>query len=190
MFISLLPYSERLMSMYARHGRWMWYQRKVGRKNWNNGFGLHSNNSCIILQICVWVYGVMDTMFPPLLILCIFDFYIFRKQILNRKELLILPWVLEPLSSFISGPSLSWLICLPHFYIFLQLLCSLFMIVFFLLYLSHSLLTLLSDFLKTLTLHFCYFLLRWNYDIPVRQICCTVYIYAYYRRLKGYDMIN
>ena len=152
--------------------------------NINSGVGLHSDHSCLILWIYVWVYGIMDKMSPPLLISSISDFYIIKKSILNSKELLLLPWVLETLRSLISGPSLSWLMCLPPFYIFLQLLCSLFVLVFFLLSWGQSLPTLLYDLLETLTLHCCCFLLECNDDSPVRQLCCTVYLYACYRCLK------
>ena len=65
--ISLCPQLERLMYMSERHGRWMWRQSKVGKMNNNNGVGLHSNQPCIILWICVWVYRVMDTIYPPFL---------------------------------------------------------------------------------------------------------------------------
>ena len=152
--------------------------------NINNEVGLHSNHSCLILRICVWVYGFMDTMFPHLLILVTYDFYIVGKSIINSEESLILPWGLEPLCSLISGLLLSWLTCLPSFSVFLQLSCSLFLIVFFLLFWSRSLPTLLSNLLETLTLHFCYCLLECNYDIPVRQLWCSVYLYACNSRLK------
>ena len=49
-------------------------------------------------------------------------------HILNSEELLLLPWFLETLSSFIYVPLLSWLVCLPPFSIFLQLFCSSFVI--------------------------------------------------------------
>ena len=85
--------------------------------NINNGVSLHSNHSCLILQILVWLCGFVDTMFPPLLILSISDFSIVGKYILNSKELLLPPWVLEPLRSLTSGPSLSWSKCLsPYLY--------------------------------------------------------------------------
>ena len=150
--------------------------------NINNGVGLHYNHSCLILRICVWLYGVMDTLLPPWLISSISDFSIFGKPILNSEEFLLLPWVLEPLCSLISGPSLSWLMCLPPFSIFLQLLCSLFVLVFFLLSLAYALPTLLSTMLETLTSNCFYCLLKFNDDIPVRQLCCTVYLYACNRR--------
>ena len=69
----------------------------------NNGVSPHYNHSCLILRICVWVYGAMDTMFPPLLILSISDLSTVGKYILNGEELLLLPLFLEPLSSFIYG---------------------------------------------------------------------------------------
>ena len=146
--------------------------------NINNEVGIHSNHSCLILWICVWVYGVMDTMPPPLPISSISEFSIFGKSILNREELFLLHWFLEPLYSLISGPSLSWLMCLPPFSILLQLLCSLFVIVFFLLSWVHALPTLMSDLIETLTSHCRYCLLECNDDNPVRKLCCTVYIYA------------
>ena len=117
----------------------------------------------------------------PLLISSISDFCIFGKSILDSKELLLLPWVLELLSSLIYVPSLSWFF-LPPFSIFLQLLCLLFVIVFFLLSWSNSLPTLLYALLETLTLYFCYCILECNDDIPVRQIYCTVYLYSCKRR--------
>ena len=169
------------MSISARHGNRMWYRRKVRKMNTKYGVGIHSNHSCLILRICVWVYRFMDTMFPPLLIFIISDFSIVGKSILDSEELFLLPWVLEPLYSLISVPSLSWLVCFPPFYIFLQLLCSLFVIVLFLLSLSHSLPTLLSALIETLTLNCCYCLLECNDDIPVRHIWCTFYSYAYNR---------
>ena len=78
--------------------------------------------------------------------------------------------------------SLSWLICLPPFSIFLQLLRSLFVLVFFLLYWSHDIPSLLYAILETLTLHCCYCVFECNDDSPVRQICYTVYLYACNRR--------
>ena len=81
--------------------------------------------------------------------------------------------------------------CFTPFYIFLQLLHSLFVLVLFLLSWSHSLPTLLSDMLKTLTLHCCYCLLKCNYLRPVIHLCCTVYLYVCNRRLKkGDDLMN
>ena len=171
------------MSISARHGRRMWQWIKVGKININNGVGLYSNHSCIILRICVWVYGFFDTMLPPFLISSISDFSVVGKSILNNDELLLLLWVLEPLCSLISGPSLIWLMCLPPFSIFLQLLCPLFALVFFLLSWSHALPTFMSALLETLTLHFCYCLFECN-DSLVRQLCCTVYLYACNMRLK------
>ena len=152
--------------------------------NINNGVGLNSNHSCLILRICVWVYGVMDTMFPPLLILSISDFSVVGKSILNNEELFLLPWVLEPLCSFISGLSLSWLMCLTPFYIFLQLSCSFFVLVFFLWYWAHDLPTFRSALIETFTLHCCYFLFKCTDDSPVRKLCCTVYLCACNRRFK------
>ena len=149
--------------------------------NINNGVSLYSNHSCLILRICVRVYGVMDIMFPPLLISSISDFSIVGKYILNSKELLILHWVLEPLCILISGTSLSWLVCLPLLYIFLQLLRSFFVLIFFLLFWSHSLATLLSDMLETVTLYFIYCIFECNDDITIIHLFCTVYIYAYSR---------
>ena len=146
----------------------MWYQRK----------SFHSNHSCLILRICVWVYGVMDTMFPPLLISSISDFSIVGKSILNGTKFFPPSLVLEPLCSFIYGTSLSWLMCLPPLYIFLQLLCSLFVIISPLLYWSHAVPNCLPAVLETLTLHCFCCLLEWNDDRPVRQLCCTVYLYA------------
>ena len=147
--------------------------------NINNGVGLHCNHFCIILRICVWVYGFIDTMFPHLLILSIFDFSIVGKSIHNSKELFLFPWLFEPLYILISWPSLSVFMCFNPFHIFLQLLCSLFVLVFFLLYWAHALKTLLSDILETLTLYCCYCIFEYSDDSPVRQLCCTVYIYAY-----------
>ena len=118
--------------------------------NINNGVGLNSNHSCRILWICVWVYGSMDTIFS----LSISDFSIVGKSILNSKEFLLLPWVLEPLRSLIYVPSLSLLMCFPPFYILLQKLCSLFVLVLLLLSLAHALPTLLYDLFETLTMHF------------------------------------
>ena len=152
--------------------------------NINNGVSLHSNHSCLVLWIYVWVHGVMDTIFPPLLISSISDFYIVKKSILNSKQFLPLPLVPEPLCSLISVPSLSWLIYLPPFSIFLQILCSFFVIVLFLLSWDHALPYLMSTLLENLTLYFCYSLLEWNDDSPVRQLWCTVYLYACNRRLK------
>ena len=126
----------------------------------------------------------MDTMIPRLLISSISDFSIVGKSILNSKELLPLPWFLEPLFILISSPSLSWLMCLPRFFIFLQLLRSVFLLVLFLLYWAHALPYLLSDMFETLTLHCFYCILGYNYYIPVKQLWCTVYIYACNRRLK------
>ena len=164
------------------HGRRMWQKRKVGRTNINNGVGLHYNHSCIILWICVRLYWFMDTMSPPLLISSISDFSIVGKSIINSEEFLLLPWVLETSCSFIYGPSLSLLMCLPPFSILLQLLCPLFVLVFFLLSLSHALPTLISALLENLTLHCCYCILECNNDIHIRQLCCTIYIYACNRR--------
>ena len=152
--------------------------------NINNGVILHSNHSCILLWISVWVYGVMDTMSTPLLISSISEFSIFGKSILNSEELLPLPWVLEPLCSLISGPLLSWLLCFPPFSILLQLLRSLFVICLFLLYWVHDLPYLLFDLLKTLILHCFFWLLECNDDSPTRQLYCTLYLYACNRRLK------
>ena len=42
--------------------------------NISNEFSLHSNHSGFILCICFIVYGIMDTMFPPLLISGISEF--------------------------------------------------------------------------------------------------------------------
>ena len=150
----------------------------------NNGVGLNSNHSCLILRICVGVYGVMDTIPPPFLISNISDLSIAWKYILNSAELLILPWVLEPLCSLISGPWLRKSMCLPSFSIFLQLLCSLFVLVFFLLSWDHSLPNLLSTLLSALTLYCCYLPLEYNDDRFVRKLCCTVYLDAYNRRSK------
>ena len=146
--------------------------------NINNGVSIHSNQSYIVLRIFVWVYRVVDTMLPPLLILSISDFSIVGKSILNSEELLPLPGVLDPLCILISGASLSWLVCLTPFSIFLQLLRSLFVLVFFLLSWAHDLTSILSDLLETLTLQCCHCLLECNDDIPVRHLCCTVYLYA------------
>ena len=126
----------------------------MGKININKGVGIHSNHSCLNLPVYVWVYGVMDKMPPSLLISIISDFFIVEKPILNSKELLLLPWVPGPPLSLIYGPSLSLLMCLPPFSILLQLLCSFFVLVFFLLYWAHYPPTLLSDLIETLTLHF------------------------------------
>ena len=104
--------------------------KKVGKMNIKNGFGLYSNPSCLIFWICVWVYGVMDTLPPHLLISSKSDFSIFRKSMINSKEFLLLSWDLEAMFSLIYGPSISWLMCGPPFYILLQLLCSLFVLIF------------------------------------------------------------
>ena len=141
--------------------------------NINNEVSLNSNHSCIVLRIYVWAYRVMDTMYPPVLISIISDLSIVGKSILNSKELLLLPWVLELMCSLISVPSLSWLVCLRPFSILLQLLRSLFVLVLFLSYWAHSLPTLLSDLLETLTLHCCYCLLECNYYSPVRHLWCN-----------------
>ena len=154
------------------------------KTNIDNRVGLHYNRSCLIPRIRVWVYGVMDTMYPPLLTLINSDFSVVGKYILNSEKLLLLPWVLELLHSLISGPSLSWLMCLPPFYIFLQLLRSFFVLVLFLLYWAHDNPTFLSDMLETLTFNYCYCLLEYNDDSPVIQLWCTVYLYAYNRSFK------
>ena len=73
------------MSMSARYGKWMIYQRKVEKMNINNGVNIHFENSFPICRIYIWVYGVMDTMFPPLLISNISDFSIVGKSILNSE---------------------------------------------------------------------------------------------------------
>ena len=152
--------------------------------NINNGFGLHYNHLCIILWICVGMYGIMDTMHPPLLILSISDFSVVGKYIINSEELLIFPRVLETLWNLIYVTSLSWLMCFTPFSILLQILHSLFVLVFSLLYWDHALPTFLYDMLETLTLHFCYFIFECNDDIPVRNIFCNVHIYAYNKCLK------
>ena len=163
--------------------------KKSGRININNVAGIHYNHSCLILPTCVWVYGAMNKMFFPLLILSISDFSIVGKSILNSEEFLLLPWVLEPLCGLISGPSLSLLMCLTPFSIFLQLLCSLFILFFFLLSWAHAITTLMSDLLENLTLHF-YCLFECNDDSPVRQLRCIVYLYSCSRRLKRHDLMN
>ena len=77
--------------------------------------------------------------------------------------------------------TLCWLMCLPPFSIFLQLLHSLLVRVLFLLYWAHALPTLMSALLENLTLHCGYCFLEWNDDSPFRQLCCTGYLYACYR---------
>ena len=166
------------MYVSARHDRWTWQRIKVGEMDINNGVGIHSNHFCLILWICFWVYGVMDTMFPPFLILIISDFSIVGKSILNSEEFLLLPWVLEPLRRLISGPSLSWLMYLPPFDTFFQLLRSFFVLVFFLLSWSHALPNLMYSLLETLTLYCCYCLLECNDGSYIRQLWCAVYLYA------------
>ena len=63
--IKLRPYPEKLMTMSERHGRWMWYRRKLGKMNINNKVSIHSNHSGLVPWISVWVYGVMDKIPPP-----------------------------------------------------------------------------------------------------------------------------
>ena len=158
--------------------------------NINNRVGIHSNHSYVILWICVRVNGVMDKMPPLLLISSISNFSIVEKSIINNEELLLLPWVLEPLCSLISGPSLRWLMYSSPFSILLQLLSSFFVLVFFLLSWSHALLAFPYTMLETLTLHCCHCLFECNDYIPVRQIWCTVYIYACKRWLKSHYLMN
>ena len=143
--------------------------KKVGKMNIKNGFGLYSNPSCLIFWICVWVYGVMDTLPPHLLISSKSDFSIFRKSMINSKEFLLLSWDLEAMFSLIHGPSISWLMCGPPFYILLQLLCSLFVHIFLLSW-AHAIPTLLYALIETLTLHCCYCFLEWSYESPIIQI--------------------
>ena len=116
MLISLRSWSERLMSMSELHVRWMWYRRKVGKMNINNGVSIHYNHSCLLLRICAWVYGDIDTRFPPLLISSIYDFSIVENSFLIARNSCS-PWVVEPLFSLVYGPSLSWLIFFPLLYI-------------------------------------------------------------------------
>ena len=146
--------------------------------NTNNGVCLYSNHSCLIFRICFWLYRVMDTMFPHLLISSISEFSVVGKSILSSKKFLLLPWYLEPLFSLISRPLLSWFMCLPPFSIFFQLFRSLFVLVFLLVSWSHALpILLISDLLEILTFHCCYFYFEWNDDNPIRQLWCTVYAY-------------
>ena len=156
--------------------------------NINNVVGLHYNHSCLILWICVLVYGFMDTIFPPLLISIISDFSIVGKSILNSKELFLLPWFLEPLCSLIPGPSLSLLMCLPPLSIFLQLLCSLFVLVFFLLSWYHALATLMSDLLENLTLHF--FIVSLNAMIAALSDSSDLLSIFMHVTKKRHDMMN
>ena len=137
--------------------------------NLNNGVGLHSNYFCLILRICFCVYVVMDKTFPSLLISRISYLSIFDNYILKSEEFLLFPWVIEPLWSFISGPSSIRLMCLPLLYIFLHILRPLFVLVIFLLSWAHALPTLLSAWNRNL----------FNDEIiTVKQLCCTVYLYA------------
>ena len=104
------------------------------------------------------------------------------KSIFNSEELLITPWVLESLCILISGSLLSWFMCFPTFSILLQILHSLFVLVFFLLYWSHYLTTVMYSMIENLTLNCCYYTPEYNDDIPVRQLFCTGYLYACNRR--------
>ena len=74
-----------------------------------------------------------------------------------------------------------WCVSPPSIYSF-NYWVHCFWLCFFLLSWSNSLLTLLSTLRETLTLFCCYFFLECNYDSPVRQLFCTVCLYAYNRR--------
>ena len=131
-------------------------------------------HSGLVPRICVRVYRVTDTMFPPFVDLKYIWLLDVGKPILNSEEFLLLPSLesLKPLCSLIYGPTLSWLICLSPFSIYLQLSHSLFLLVFFLSYLSRALPILLSVF-ESLTLYHTYYLLECSYDSAVRQFYCT-----------------
>ena len=92
--------------------------------------------------------------------------------------------IIEPMWSLIYSSSLIWLTCLPPFYILLQILHWLFVLVFFLVYWSHDLTIILYGMLENLSLCCFYCLLECNTDRPVRKLCCTGYLDAYNRHLK------
>ena len=100
------------------------------------------------------------------------------------RNFFLLPWVLEPLSSLICGLSLSLLVCLHPFSIFLHLLCSFSVLFFFLLSWAHYIPTILYALLQNLSFYCCYCLLECNGEIPVRQLCCNVYLYVCNRHFK------
>ena len=160
------------MSRSARHGRWMWYRRKLGRMNINNRVSLHSNHSCLILWVFVWVYGVMDKMFPPFVDLNYI--WLLRCWKIHTQYQVILdppliPWT--PLK-FDLWPFIKLIDVSAPFSIFLQLLRSLFVLDFLLLSWDHSLPTFISALLETLIFRFLSIWMQWL------QPCHTALMYC------------
>ena len=69
--------------------------------NISNEFSLHSDHSGFILCICFIVYGIMDTMFPPLLISGISEFSVLGDtlSIVRDSCSSLIPWT--PVQSYL-----------------------------------------------------------------------------------------